>query len=89
VHGPAASSTTAGSMQTRVSFTEMSESRRSVSAAPLRVGIEEGHLVMYELGVVLEMKPCDIILFPDSLITHKNTKVKGRRKSVVAFTQAC
>jgi hypothetical protein len=49
---------------------------------------EEGHLVMYELGFVLEMKPCDIILFPDSLITHKNTKVKGRRKSVVAFTQA-
>jgi hypothetical protein len=49
---------------------------------------EEGHLIMYQLGVVLEMKPCDITLFPDSLITHKNTKVKGHRKSVVAFTQA-
>jgi hypothetical protein len=49
---------------------------------------EDGHLIMYELGVMLQMKSCDITLFPDSLITHKTTKVKGRRKSVVAFTQA-
>jgi hypothetical protein len=49
---------------------------------------EDGHLILYELEVILEMKAGDIILFPDSLITHKNTKVKGRRKSLVAFTQA-
>jgi hypothetical protein len=43
---------------------------------------------MYELWIMLEMKPGDIILFPDSLITHKNTKVKGRRKSCLNIGHA-
>jgi hypothetical protein len=49
---------------------------------------EDGDLVMYELRRKLEMKPGDIVLFPDSLIHHRTEKVKGFRKSVVAFTQA-
>jgi hypothetical protein len=67
---------------------DVRESPYGFSCALACGDFEQGHLVLYELRKVLEMKPCDIILFPDSLITHKNTKVKGRRKSVVAFTQA-
>jgi hypothetical protein len=62
---------------------DVRESPYGFSCAIACGDFEEGDLIMYELGVVLQMKPCDIILFPDSLITHKNTKVKGRRKSVV------
>ena len=67
---------------------DVRESPYGYSCAIACGDFEDGHLIMYELGIVLEMKPYDIILFPDSLITHKNTKVQGRRKSVVAFTQA-
>ena len=35
-----------------------------------------------------DMKSADIVWFPDSLIHHANEKVKGFRKSVVAFMQA-
>jgi hypothetical protein len=41
---------------------------------------KDGHLIMYELAVKLVIKSSDIILFPDSLITHKNTQVQGCRK---------
>src|SRR5271154_326310 len=46
-----------------------------------------GALVCYELGIVVEMEPGDIVLFPDSLITHRNEKAEGNRISVVTFTQ--
>ena len=46
-----------------------------------------GGLILFELGIVIEMSAGDIILFPDSLITHCNEKVEGNRISVVCFTQ--
>jgi hypothetical protein len=49
---------------------------------------EEGDLVLYELCLKIEMRSGDMVLFPDSLIHHTNEKVKGFRKSVVAFMQA-
>lgn len=46
-----------------------------------------GALVLYELGMIVEMEPGDIVLFPDALITHKNEPAQGHRISVVTFTQ--
>jgi hypothetical protein len=46
-----------------------------------------GDLVLYELGYTLEVAPGDVLLFPDSLISHSNEPAQGNRKSVVTFTQ--
>jgi len=46
-----------------------------------------GALVLYELGIVVEMAPGDLMLFPDCLITHRNEKANGKRISIVTFTQ--
>ena len=46
-----------------------------------------GELILYELGVVIELKPGDMLLFPDGLIHHANRPVAGTRYSVVAFTR--
>jgi hypothetical protein len=48
---------------------------------------EGGDLILYELGVVIEMKPGDMLLFPDGLIHHANRLVVGTRYSLVAFTR--
>jgi hypothetical protein len=39
------------------------------------------------LGYILEVAPGDVLLFPDSLISHSNEPAIGNRKSVVTFTQ--
>jgi hypothetical protein len=46
-----------------------------------------GDLILYELGYILEVAPGDVLLFPDSLISHSNEPARGNRKSVVTFTQ--
>lgn len=46
-----------------------------------------GDIVLYELHCKMEMVPGDLLLFPDSLIHHRNDSAEGVRKSVVAFTQ--
>jgi hypothetical protein len=46
-----------------------------------------GDLILYELGYILEVAPGDVLLFPDSLISHSNEPAIGNRKSVVTFTQ--
>ena len=48
---------------------------------------EGGGLILYELEIILELQPGDIVIFPDALINHSNEPVKGERCSVVAFTQ--
>jgi len=48
---------------------------------------QKGGLILYELEVILELKPGDIVIFPDALINHRNEAVEGDRCSVVAFTQ--
>jgi len=46
-----------------------------------------GALVLFELGIIVEMEPGDLLLFPDSLITHCNEPAEGNRMSIVTFTQ--
>lgn len=67
---------------------DVRESPYGFSCAIACGDFEDGDLVLYELRRKLEMRAGDIVLFPDSLITHRNEKVRGFRKSVVAFTQA-
>jgi hypothetical protein len=46
-----------------------------------------GGLILWELEIVLETEPGDVVIFPDALITHSNEPAKGTRSSVVCFTQ--
>ena len=46
-----------------------------------------GDIVLYELRCKIELRPGDVLLFPDSLIHHNNEKAEGSRKSIVAFMQ--
>jgi hypothetical protein len=46
-----------------------------------------GDLILWDLGIKIELRPGDLFLFPDSLIHHSNEAVKGTRHSVVVFTQ--
>ena len=46
-----------------------------------------GGLVLWELEMVLETEPGDVVIFPDAIITHSNEPAKGTRSSVVCFTQ--
>jgi hypothetical protein len=48
---------------------------------------EGGEVILYELGVVIELKPGDMLIFPDGLIHHANRPVTGTRYSLVAFTR--
>ena len=46
-----------------------------------------GGLILYDLEIVLELKPGDMLILVDSGIHHSNEQVRGRRHSVVYFTQ--
>jgi len=46
-----------------------------------------GGLVLWELEIVLEMEPGDVVIFADAVITHSNKEARGVRSSVVCFTQ--
>ena len=46
-----------------------------------------GALILYDLKLIVELGPGDVIFFPDSLIHHANEDVQGNRSSIVAFTQ--
>jgi hypothetical protein len=46
-----------------------------------------GALILWDLKLILEMAPGDMVLFPDSLIHHSNEPAIGRRNSIVTFTQ--
>src|SRR5271169_1982998 len=48
---------------------------------------QRGGLILWELEIVLEMEPGDVVIFPDAVITHSNEQAKGTRSSVVCFTQ--
>jgi hypothetical protein len=47
-----------------------------------------GELVLYELGLVLDMSPGDILVFPSDKITHFNLNFRGIRCSVVMHSDA-
>jgi hypothetical protein len=44
---------------------------------------EGGELVLYELGLVIKLKPGDILIFPSCHITHFNLHFSGLRGSLV------
>ena len=44
-------------------------------------------MILWELEIVLEIEPRDVVIFPDAVIMHSNEKAKGTRSSVVCFTQ--
>lgn len=46
-----------------------------------------GALILYDLNIIIELEPGDMLIFPDSLIHHSNEPAVGERCSVVAFTQ--
>jgi hypothetical protein len=46
-----------------------------------------GDLILWDLGIKIELRPGDLFLFPDSLIHHSIEAAKGTRHSVVVFTQ--
>lgn len=46
-----------------------------------------GGLILWELEIVLETEPGDVVIFQDAVINHSNEKAKGNRSSVVCFTQ--
>ena len=46
-----------------------------------------GHLILWELRTVVELKAGDLFFFPDSLIHHSNEPVISIQHSVVVFTQ--
>jgi hypothetical protein len=50
---------------------------------------EGGNLILWELKLIIELRPGDLLFFPDALIHHSNEAVAvgGQRNSVVAFTQ--
>ncbi|KAJ7587073.1 hypothetical protein C8J56DRAFT_890976 [Mycena floridula] len=45
-----------------------------------------GQIVFYQLGLVVDLGPLDIIIFPSNRITHFNLRHWGKRGSVVAST---
>lgn len=42
-----------------------------------------GHLCIKELGLVVEMKSLDLVIFRSSLLTHFNLHYVGKRASIV------
>jgi hypothetical protein len=44
---------------------------------------EGGELCLYELGLVIKLKPGDIVIFPSCDITHFNLHFTGLRGSLV------
>ena len=47
---------------------------------------EGGELVLYEPGIVLQLKNGDVVLFPSSKISHLNLHYRGIRASLVLHT---
>jgi hypothetical protein len=48
---------------------------------------EGGDLILWDLGIKVQLVHGDLLLFPDSLIHHSNEAATGTRNSIVTFTQ--
>ena len=46
-----------------------------------------GGLILWELEIILETEPGDVVIFQDAVISHSNEEAEGNRSSVVCFTQ--
>jgi len=47
-----------------------------------------GELCLYELGLVLDLSPGDVVIFPSNRITHFNLRMSGHRGSIVLSSDA-
>lgn len=47
---------------------------------------EGGELCLYQPGVVLELEPGDVVVFPSNRIAHFNLEISGLRGSLVMAT---
>ncbi|KAL0058849.1 hypothetical protein AAF712_014453 [Marasmius tenuissimus] len=45
-----------------------------------------GEIILEELGIVIDLKPGDFVIFPSTYITHYNLNFKGRRASFAFST---
>jgi hypothetical protein len=66
---------------------DVKESRYGYSCVFACGDYTEGNIILYELECKVELRPGDMLLFPDSIINHNNEKAYGKRKSIVCFTQ--
>jgi hypothetical protein len=48
-----------------------------------------GHLVLFDLGLVIEFPPGSTVLIPSSVLRHGNTPVVGEGVQRMSFTQYC
>jgi len=46
-----------------------------------------GGLIIWELEIVLETEPRDVVIFQDAVIHHSNEEAEGNRSLVICFTQ--
>ena len=46
-----------------------------------------GHLILWELEAIVELKQGDVLIFPAHLITHLNTLTEGIRHFLVVYTR--
>ena len=47
-----------------------------------------GELCLYEPGLVLELRPGDVVMFPSNHVTHFNLRMEGYRGSLVLSTDS-
>jgi len=66
---------------------DVKESRFGYSCVASCGDYTRGDLILWDLGIKVELLHGDLFLFPDSLIHHSNEAAQGVRNSVVAFTQ--
>src|SRR5204863_10218420 len=66
---------------------DVREAQYDVSCAYSTGNYTGGGLILYDLGIVVESNPGDLILFPDVILHHANEAVIGERNSIVTFTQ--
>jgi ribosomal protein L16 Arg81 hydroxylase len=46
----------------------------------------DGDVLLWEAGLRIELRPGDLLFFPDGILHHSNDPVTGVRHSLVAFT---
>lgn len=66
---------------------DVREARYGISCAYSTGNYTGGGLILYDLGIIVDTNPGDMILLPDVILHHANEAVLGERNSIVAFTQ--
>jgi hypothetical protein len=48
--------------------------------------ITDGDVILWEMGLRIELRPGDLLFFSDGILHHSNKPVTGKRHSLIAFT---